>query len=156
MRNRGQSHFSWFFLVEKSHFGTPKSNFSRFEKWKARIFFFLKSLKSLLLLRVCNVFSFNFNFPPSFFRFSFFMLHFPYFSWLSFPDTSAEISQSEVWRGTLLPPYPPPVTPLSSTLLTKDPPLYRPYLYARCRITTHCHRILGARTIANEPHPQTP
>ena len=40
---RGQSHFSWyfsqremFFPVENSHFGKPKTNFCRFQKWKAK------------------------------------------------------------------------------------------------------------------------
>ena len=42
---RGQSHFSWFFpparvksffLVENFHFGTPKTDFRRFEKWKTK------------------------------------------------------------------------------------------------------------------------
>ena len=40
---RGQRHFSWFFPavkcffpVENSHFDRPKTNFSGFEKWKAK------------------------------------------------------------------------------------------------------------------------
>ena len=40
---RGQSHFSWFFPrrkmffpVENFHFGRPRTNFSGFEKWKAK------------------------------------------------------------------------------------------------------------------------
>ena len=40
---RGQCHFSWFFPgvkyffpVENFHFGSPKTNFSGFEKWKVK------------------------------------------------------------------------------------------------------------------------
>ena len=100
---RGQSHFfliffpgmKCFFPVENSHFGKLKTNFGRFQKWKAK-----KKKKKK---------------GPHLFLYKFFLLFFsiftpfPFFPCLFFPRyTSAKISQSEVLGGTL----PPPVTPL--------------------------------------------
>ena len=58
---RGQNHFSWFFPdvkyffpVENSHFGRPKTNFTGFEKWKGKIF-----KKNALCMRRCLLCSSN-------------------------------------------------------------------------------------------------
>ena len=106
--------------VENSPFGRPKTNFSCFEKRKANE----KKKKGSSALFVTFPPSI-FNFPPSifnpfsifhlpFFHFPSFLLHFPYFPCLSFPDTSAKISRSEIFGG-ILPPCPPLVTPLLMT-----------------------------------------
>ena len=97
---RGQNHFSWFFFpvwnaffpVENFHFGTPKTNFCHFEKWKAK----KKKKKKkdpLLILLLLELFS-SFHF-----QFSFFSSPFSVFSLPLFPSRSAEISQSEVSGG---------------------------------------------------------
>ena len=81
---RGQSHFSWFFFpgvkcffpVENFHFGRPKTNFSRFEKWKEKKERKKEKKKEeeekspLLILELFP--HFIFNFPPSLLQFSFF------------------------------------------------------------------------------------
>ena len=68
---RGQSHFSWFFpgvkcffLVENFHFGSPKTNFRRFEKWKAKKKKKKKKKGSSPHFRTFSYF--HFQFPPSF------------------------------------------------------------------------------------------
>ena len=96
---RGQSHFSWFFPgvkcffpIENSHFGTPTTNFSGFEKWKKKTSSF------------CNFSSFHFQFSTFPFSISFFSSPFPLFFFLPlFPGRSAEISRWKV-SGKHLPP----------------------------------------------------
>ena len=63
-----------FFLVENSHFGRSKTNFSGFEKWKAK----KKKKRSSPHFLTCP--PSIFNFPPSLFRFSFFSSLFSLFS----------------------------------------------------------------------------
>ena len=96
---RGQSHFSWFFPtvkwffpVENSHFGRPKTNFSGFGKWKGKEKKEKKGLSSF-----CNFSPFHFQFST--FLFSIFRLFYSIFPCLSFPGRSTEISQSEVSGG---------------------------------------------------------
>ena len=55
-----------FFRVEDSHFGRLKTNFSGFEKWKAK-----KKKKKVSSPHFVAFSSSILNFPPSFFRFSF-------------------------------------------------------------------------------------
>ena len=73
-----------FLPVQISHFGRPKTNFSGFEKWKA------KRKK-------------KWSSHPSFFRFSFFFLHFPFFLASLFP-VSQQKFPSEKCQGALWPP----------------------------------------------------
>ena len=108
---RGQSNFSWFFFpgvkcffpVENFHFRRPKTNFSGFEKWKAKKKNKKKKKKGVL----SSNFS-NFHFQFSTFPFTIFLLFFsiftpfPFFPCLFFPARSAKISRSEV-SGTLPP-----------------------------------------------------
>ena len=92
----GKAIFLIFFPVENFHFGRPKTNFRRLEKWNAK----KKKKKkkdSFLVFKL---------FPPSIFTFPFtiFVLLFsifPFFfsSCLFFPGRSAEISRSEVSGG---------------------------------------------------------
>ena len=66
---RGQSHFSWlFFPVENFHFGRPKTNFRRFQKWKA------KKKKKVLIS------SFYITFPTSILP----IFHLPFYNFPSF------------------------------------------------------------------------
>ena len=86
-----------FFPVENSHFGRLKTNFRRFQKWKAKKK--KKKKKSPHL--------FFWRFPASISNFSTFSSQFsiftpfPFFPCLFFPDTSAKISRSEVSGGAL-------------------------------------------------------
>ena len=88
-----------FFLVENFHFGRPKSNFSGFEKWKAK----KKKKKKKVLSSFCNFSTFHFQFST--FPFTIFLLFFsistpfPFFPCLLFPCRSAEISRSEESLG---------------------------------------------------------
>ena len=73
----GQSHFSWFFPgvkcffpVENSHFGTPKTNFRRFQKWNAK-----KKKK-----KGPHLFPLFLTFPSSLFPFTIFLLFFAIFT----------------------------------------------------------------------------
>ena len=105
---RGQSHFfPWFFPGVKSffpvknfHFGSPKTNFCRFEKWKAKDF-------SLLPVSIFRLPFYNF---PSF------PLHFPspfsFFSLASLFLIDQQKFPSQKSLGGTLPPCPPPVTAL--------------------------------------------
>ena len=70
-----------FFLVENYHFGRPKTDFSGFERWKAK-----KKKGPLFILYFVTFPPSSFNFPPSLFQFSFFSSPFslfslPLFSW---------------------------------------------------------------------------
>ena len=106
---RGQSHFSRFVSpVENSRFGTPKTNFRRFQKWKAKKKKKKKVLNNFLQLFLLSYFHLQF----STFHFTIFLLFFsictpfpffPFFLCLFFPATSAKISRSEVSEGTLPP-----------------------------------------------------
>ena len=101
-----------FFLIENFHFGTPKTDFRHFEKWKA------EKKSPLLILEFFP--TSIFNFPPSLLQFSFFYSPFPpspFFPCCFFPDRSDEISQSEVSGWHSAPPCPPPVTPLRGVQL---------------------------------------
>ena len=85
------------FLVEDSHFGRPKTNFSCFGKWKAKRQTNKQRQKTKVLSSFCNFSSyFQFSTFP-FFDFPF--LHFPSFPSLSFPSRLAEISRWEVSGG---------------------------------------------------------
>ena len=86
------------FPGRKFPFGRPKINFNGFQKWKERGKK-TKKKKPLLILEL-----FLLPFPPCLFNFPSFLLHFPFFPCLSFPDRSAEISWSEVLGVTLPPP----------------------------------------------------
>ena len=91
-----------FFPVENSHFGRPKTNFRRFQKWKA------KKKKKKKKKKVLTSFSAVFLLPfPIFHLFFSIFTPFPFFPCLFFPDTSAKISRSEVSGGALCPPCPP-------------------------------------------------
>ena len=82
--------FSWFFPgvkcffpVENSHFGRPKTNFHRFQKWKEKK---KKNRSSPLFIAFRTSVS---NFPPSLLQFSFFSSQFsplfPFFLCSFFP-----------------------------------------------------------------------
>ena len=71
-----------FFLVENFHFGRPKTNFSCFEKWKAK-----KKKSSPHFV--------TFHFPPSFLQFSFFSSPFPPFSLFSLLLFSRYVGQQK-------------------------------------------------------------
>ena len=87
-----------FFPVENSHFGTPKTNF-RFKSEKKK-----KKKPSPLFLTFPTSIS---NFPPSLLQLSFFSSQFsPLFPCLFFPDTSANISWSEISGGHSAPLHP--------------------------------------------------
>ena len=79
--------------VANFHFGRPKTNFSHFEKWKAK-----KKKKKEVLSSFCNFPFFHFQFST--FLFTIFLLFFsishPPFPCLFFPGRSAKISWSEV------------------------------------------------------------
>ena len=94
-----------FFPEENFHFGTPKTNFSGFEKWQEK----KKSCPHFVTFPPSI-----FNFPPSLLQFFFFSSQFsplfPFFLPSFFPGRSAEISLSEVSGGHSAP-CPPPVTP---------------------------------------------
>ena len=91
-----------FFPVENSHFGRPKTNFRRFQKWKKK-----KKKKGPHL--------FFWRFPASISNFPPFLLNFHPFSLFSLPLFSRYVSKNfpvrSLW-GALCPPCPPPVTPL--------------------------------------------
>ena len=97
-----------FFPVENSHFGRPKTNFHRFQKWKAKK---KKKKKKKVVTSFSNVFLLPF---PIFHLFFSIFTPFPFFPCLFFPDTSAKISRSEVSGGHC----PPPVTPLTTRIIT--------------------------------------
>ena len=88
---RGQSHFSWFsswremlFPNRKFHFGKPKTNFSRFEKWKAKKKKKKRSSPHFVRFPPSIV---NFL-PPFILQFSFFsslVSHFPLFPFFPLP-----------------------------------------------------------------------
>ena len=91
-----------FFPVENSHFDRPKTNFRRYQKWKAK-----KKKKKRgphlfleLILLPFPIFTFPFTIFLLFFSI---FTPFPFFPCLFFPDTSAKISRSEVSGGTLPP-----------------------------------------------------
>ena len=89
-----------FFPLENSHFGRPKTNFRRFQKWKAK--------KKKKKKKGPHLFSDVFLLPfPNFHLFFSIFTPFLFFPCLFFPNTSAKISRSEVSGGTL-PPCPPP------------------------------------------------
>ena len=105
-----------FFPVENSHFGKPKTNFRRFQKWKAKK---KKKKKKKGPLSFCNVFHLPFSiFNLPFYNFPSFLLNFHPFSLFSLPLFSRYVSKNfpvrSLWGGTLPPPPPPPpsVTPL--------------------------------------------
>ena len=79
-----------FFPIENSHFGRPKTNFCRFQKWKA------KKKKKKVLTSFSDVFLLPF---PIFHLFFSIFTPFPFFPCLFFPDTSAKISRSEASGG---------------------------------------------------------
>ena len=99
---RGQSHFSWFFPgtkcffpVENSHFGRPKINFIRFEKWKAK----KKKSPHLFLLLFLLPFSI-FHLP--FFNFPFFFCSiFPIFFASLFAVRQQKFPGQKSLEGTL-------------------------------------------------------
>ena len=106
----------WFLPVKISHFGRSKTNFCRFQMWKAQKIKSTKKKKrerkssSPLFITFPTSIS---NFPPSllqFSQFSFFSSQFsplfPFFPCLFFPNTSAKLSRSEISGGALCPPAP--------------------------------------------------
>ena len=114
---RGQSHFSWFFSRHEmlfpgrnSHFGRPKTNFCRFQKWKAK-----KKKKKVLTS------FYTFSYVPflfSTFPFTIFLLFFSIYTPFSlFPcllfsrHVSKNFPVRSLW-GALCPLPPPSVTPL--------------------------------------------
>ena len=104
---RGQSDFSWFFPgvkcffpVENSHFGRPKTNFRRFQKWKAK-----KKKKKEKVVTTFYHFSY-FHFQFSFFSSQFSPL-FPFFLASFFPKRHLKFPGQQSLGGTL-PPGPPP------------------------------------------------
>ena len=108
---RGQSHFSWFFPVENSHFGhfgTPKTNFRRFQKWKAKKERKKKKKSSPLFI---NFPTFILNFPSSLLQFCFFSSQlsplFPFILAFFFPIRKQKFPGQKSLGGTL-PPCPPP------------------------------------------------
>ena len=120
-----------FFPVENSHFGRPKTNFRRFQKWKAKK---KKKGPHLFLER----------FPasiPIFHLFLSIFTPFQFFPCLFFPDTSSKISRSEVSGGTL----PPPVTPLILHLNCFVQCLHNAYTIALCK---HCRTAPSCTEIA--------
>ena len=129
---RGQSYFSpaWnaFIPVGNFHFGTPKTNFSHFEKWKQKkkkkkkrssphfgtILAVLKSekqkKKKKKKKRNQRSSPHLWTFPSFHFQFSFFSSPFSIFSLPLFPGRAGEISQSPGQKsgGALCPRHPPP------------------------------------------------
>ena len=110
---RGQSHFPdflfflgvkcfFFVQVENFNFGRPKTNFSRFEKWKGQ-----KKKKVLSSFWNFSLLPFSiFTFPFTIFLLCFSISPLLHFSLASFlPGRSAEISRSEVSGGILPPCY---------------------------------------------------
>ena len=89
-----------FFPVENSHFVRPKTNFCRFQKWKAKK---KKKKKKRVLTSFSDVFLLPF---PIFHLFFSIFTPFPFFPCPFFPNTSAKISRSEVSGGALCPPAP--------------------------------------------------
>ena len=124
---RGQSHFSWFFSqcemlffpVETSHFGRPKTNFCRFQKWKQKQTNKQpkkkkkKKRSSPLFITFPTSIS---NFPPPLLQFSFFSSQFsPLFLASYFPIRQQKFpGQKSRGGGTLL-----PVTPLIVCVLSE-------------------------------------
>ena len=97
-----------FFPVENSHFGRPKTNFRRFQKWKAKKKKKKKRSSPLFLMFSC------FHFQFSTFSSQFSPL-FPFFLASFFPIRQQNFPVRSLW-GALCPPCPPPpppVTPLS-------------------------------------------
>ena len=83
-----------FFPVENSNFGTPKTNFRRRQKWKAK-----KKKKKRVLTSFYSFSYFQFKFSTfPFHQFPSLLLNFYPFSFF-LPDTSAKISRSEVSWG---------------------------------------------------------
>ena len=110
---RGQSPFFWFFSgvkcffqVQNSHFGRPKTNFRRFQKWKAQKKKKKKKGPHLFLERFPASIS---NFPP-------FLVNYHPFSLFSLPLFSRYVSKNFPVRS-LGGGHPPPVTPLPWTAL---------------------------------------
>ena len=88
-----------FFPVGNSHFGRPKTNFRRFQKWKAKQQQQQQKCPHLFLI----------TFPTSLLQFSLFLLNFHPLSLFSLPlffpmNTSTKISRSEISGDTLPPP----------------------------------------------------
>ena len=115
-----------FFLVKNSHFGRPKTNFRRFQKWKAKKQNKNKTKQNRKKKKkvLTSIYSFSyFRFQFSTFPFTIFLpfssifTPFSFFHSLFFPDTSAKISPSEVPGGHSAPCPPPPVMPLCITVL---------------------------------------
>ena len=106
---RGQSHFPWFFFpgvkcffpAENSHFGRPKTNFRRFQKWKAK-----KKKKGSSPLFITFPTSISY-FPLSLLQFSFFSCQFsplfPFFLASFFPIRQQKFPNQKS-RGDTLPP----------------------------------------------------
>ena len=98
------------FPVENFYFGRPKTNFSCFEKLKAK-----KKTKNKNKKKSSSHFvTFPpsiFNFPPSFLQFSFFSSPFsplyPFFLTSFFPIGQQKFPGPEVCGGALCPPLPP-------------------------------------------------
>ena len=95
-----------FFLVENSHFGRPKTNFTGFEKWKER-----KEKKVPLCIWL---FPLPFQVHFSTFPFSIFLLFFSLFPFFlaSLFQVRQQKFPDEKCRGEL--PIPPPVTSLTA------------------------------------------
>ena len=106
----------WFFRVENCHFGRPKTNFRRFQRWKA------KKKKKKKKKKVLTSFIITFptsisNLPLSLLQFSFFSSRcsplFPFFLASFSPISLHKFPGQKSLGGTLPPcPPPPPVTPL--------------------------------------------
>ena len=107
----------FFFPVENSHFGRPKTNFRRFQKWKKK----KGALVLTLFYNFSSFHSFHFQFstfPFSLLQVSFFPSQFsPLFPFplaSLFPIRRQKFPRQKSLGGTL-PPCPPPVTPLASS-----------------------------------------
>ena len=86
-----------FFPVENSHFGRPKTNFRRFQKWKA------KKKKKKKKKKLYNVFLLQFSVFHLFFSI---FTPFPFFSLASFFPIRQQKFPRQKSRGGALPPCP--------------------------------------------------
>ena len=99
-----------FFPVENSHFGRPKTNFRRFQKWKAK-------KKKKVLTSFSDVFLLPF---PIFHLFYSIFTPFPFFLASFFPIRQQKFPGQKSLGGhsaPLPPAPPPPVTPLAYRIL---------------------------------------
>ena len=119
---KGQSHFSRFFFrcemlfpSRNFHFGTRKTNFHHFEKWKAKKKKKKKKVTLIILELNFSLLPFQFSiFPFPIFLFFSILPLFHFFPGLIFSRlVSRNFPVRSLWGAHCpLPPPPPPVTPL--------------------------------------------